>query len=748
MADLGKVVYLSEAQKETLFTNGSITTNGQTIEYSDDDLYVTPSAIDIVPAQGSSNLITSGGVYNAIAEKLDANSKGVAGGVAELDANGKVPIAQCPIGGDVAQATADWLDEHITQETGYVIDDSLTVAGAAADAKKTGDELNDLKTTLSLLDTDVGEKSGNITYGHLTLAQGDRTSKLNGSASTSFYCAIESNPVRVANMSACPRLFTAKANKKYTLIVKPISGSHNGTAPLDVQVFLTDGTNIIAQIPSSGGSAEYIPNVDTPISVCIYVKYEVATTNLIFEEQLIESESYVTTDSFNRDSYNQMLASLYKETVNLTWVSGTISADGSDGVWAARIRSSYMPCEYLSYITIAIDDGFKWIACFYDDNYVYMPDLSLNNWISTGSTFVVPHNASYVRFALANANDTTIPTDDSKHITVVSDSKIWTDLSENYNEPIPTYYTEQISNVISKHISDMLSIGKNGDDFIFITDIHWSGNYKHSPALIKKIVEDTNIHTVISGGDLIDRSLTSKESQITTMRDCINLFKNIGAPFLTAIGNHERNSAGVSDSSLYLSENEVFSITQNAANWMPLSYADLERICFYYDKTATKTRYLFIDSGQNNIGDYDITASEITWMADAIGLTPSDWHIIVIVHDLGGYQSTTQPVGESNIFVYKTGAQAMLDRLDALLPTHKIEAVFAGHTHYDDNAVTAAGIPIIWTNSDAIWQYYGMTQPSKHTIEAQCFDVVAMDYTAKKIYMRRVGRGSDRTISY
>lgn len=66
MANLDKVVYLSEAQKETLFTNGSITVNGQTIEYSDDDLYVTPSAIDTAPAQGSSNLITSGAVYNAI----------------------------------------------------------------------------------------------------------------------------------------------------------------------------------------------------------------------------------------------------------------------------------------------------------------------------------------------------------------------------------------------------------------------------------------------------------------------------------------------------------------------------------------------------------------------------------------------------------------------------------------------------------------------------------------------------------
>ena len=36
----------------------------------------------------------------------------------------------------------DWLEENITQETGYVIDASLTVTGAAADAKETGDRLS------------------------------------------------------------------------------------------------------------------------------------------------------------------------------------------------------------------------------------------------------------------------------------------------------------------------------------------------------------------------------------------------------------------------------------------------------------------------------------------------------------------------------------------------------------------------------------------------------------------------------
>lgn len=42
MANLTKIIYLSEAQKDELFTNGTVTVNGQTIVYNDNDLYVTP----------------------------------------------------------------------------------------------------------------------------------------------------------------------------------------------------------------------------------------------------------------------------------------------------------------------------------------------------------------------------------------------------------------------------------------------------------------------------------------------------------------------------------------------------------------------------------------------------------------------------------------------------------------------------------------------------------------------------------
>lgn len=49
------------------------------------------------------------------------------------------------ISADIAQNVTDWLDEHVDPETGYVIDDTLTIQGVAADAKATGDAVTDLK---------------------------------------------------------------------------------------------------------------------------------------------------------------------------------------------------------------------------------------------------------------------------------------------------------------------------------------------------------------------------------------------------------------------------------------------------------------------------------------------------------------------------------------------------------------------------------------------------------------------------
>ena len=51
---------------------------------------------DNSPTENSDNPVKSGGVYSALAGKISTSAKGANGGVAELDANGKVPSSQLP----------------------------------------------------------------------------------------------------------------------------------------------------------------------------------------------------------------------------------------------------------------------------------------------------------------------------------------------------------------------------------------------------------------------------------------------------------------------------------------------------------------------------------------------------------------------------------------------------------------------------------------------------------------------------
>lgn len=50
------------------------------------------------------------------------------------------------IGADTPATVTAWLEAHVDPDTGYVIDDTLTIQGAAADAKAAGDEIGALKS--------------------------------------------------------------------------------------------------------------------------------------------------------------------------------------------------------------------------------------------------------------------------------------------------------------------------------------------------------------------------------------------------------------------------------------------------------------------------------------------------------------------------------------------------------------------------------------------------------------------------
>lgn len=120
----------------------------------DNGTHGTANFIVLVEPKPGNNADMSESDLSLLQEAIDATSPlptgGSVGQVLTKTANGSTwSDAGTPTQAQVAEAVSDWADENITVTTGVVIDQSLSVQGAAADAKKTGDEISDLKNAIS-----------------------------------------------------------------------------------------------------------------------------------------------------------------------------------------------------------------------------------------------------------------------------------------------------------------------------------------------------------------------------------------------------------------------------------------------------------------------------------------------------------------------------------------------------------------------------------------------------------------------
>ena len=115
----------------------------------------------------------------------------------------------------IADETADWLAAHITQPTTPAIDSSLTVAGAAADAKAAGDEIRTNRGYITNLETALQSFTPvNVN----TWSIGYNINPNTGALTTNAYTAT-TNSINVTGGSSILRTIPEKDSLNYTLIM-------------------------------------------------------------------------------------------------------------------------------------------------------------------------------------------------------------------------------------------------------------------------------------------------------------------------------------------------------------------------------------------------------------------------------------------------------------------------------------------------------------------------------------------------
>jgi len=301
---------------------------------------------------------------------------------------------------------------------------------------------------------------------------------------------------------------------------------------------------------------------------------------------------------------------------------------------------------------------------------------------------------------------------------------------------VPSYFQSQLTSAISTAQTNMLSAGINGETFVFISDIHWRSNQKHSPVLIGEVNKALNIENTIFGGDAISGG--TQAEAIADMNEIRQKFENNSKRFLTIFGNHDSNAL---DGGVVFTNREFYTLLQKQNDY-DVTY--IYPYFYYMDNPTTKTRMIFLDTGMTNPSN---PTAEMTWLQNTVSGATNGWHIIVFAHVI--YTPSGGDYGDPSTYQMTSFMTDVCDYLDTINTAGQktVDAIFGGHCHLDYNSTSTGGIPIIMIDTDST-QTYSAEGATTGSIKEQCFDIVTVNYTAKSVKCTRVGRGQNREFAY
>lgn len=321
-------------------------------------------------------------------------------------------------------------------------------------------------------------------------------------------------------------------------------------------------------------------------------------------------------------------------------------------------------------------------------------------------------------------------------------------------EEIP-YYTNYMTQVANKINTNKGAFGLNGLSFIFITDEHWKQNAKKSVYLIKELRKKTGIDMLINCGDILTKEKT-KELAYSKISEYITELEDTNCKVYSCIGNHEFNNPNMSqaaaDLAITLTLAEVCSVMYNRSNYSNAVF-DLVSGCYYYDIDKTRIFVLQCNYGSN------VYLTATRWILERMVELPEGYKIILFSHVIIEWSQSIETS------VPKDRVNAVLNAMDAIKAGTSITyenrtydysklsnvtpiAVFGGHAHIDYSFNTPGGIPVILTTCDSDIQEGGGLTRTRGTTTEQAFDVVSINYDTRTIKLVRVGAGSDRTFTY
>lgn len=308
---------------------------------------------------------------------------------------------------------------------------------------------------------------------------------------------------------------------------------------------------------------------------------------------------------------------------------------------------------------------------------------------------------------------------------------------------VPSYWQSHLNSKVTAINSALSTAGENKSAFLWYTDAHWVMNYGMSPMLLKYLSKNTGMNKTFFGGDISN----AKSGEIATLTAWQELVKDIPSHH-SVIGNHDNQ---VTELTTAEARGDFF--INRTGDMVMGTDATNGNNYYYIDNHIENTRYICLSTGR--MWTYK---DEMEWCADVLNSTPKNWHIIIISHlwldSSSGVIDTTPPdytqsyLDMFDAYNYRLSGTTSVNSVayDFADGEAKIEFVIGGHVHQDYDFATAKGIPVILTECDC-WEERGASTATKGTITESCVYAIIADYTAKKVNVINVGRGSTRNIA-
>ena len=635
----------------------------------------------------------------------------------------------------IVSATEAWLAAHITPTT-PAVDDTLSISGAAADSKVTGDRITDLKEDL----TDSLYTSRYLLTAIDYLSIPDYYLNFNGEAEARSGFSI-SDYIRI---------------NKDDVVSWTLRGGTGSSYPI-VVIYNLDKTFFGREAYGAGRNTDvtgsWTATKECYIRICCFSDYATPVFRINNSGHLLYVNKKLTEVNNVLDTCDKNIINKNNVKSGMTLSATSIISSPSGNICFTELveGSKYVFSRSL-FDNRVCAVAFSQTAELYSPVTGYNIFNSANNIIEQNDnyypyTFIVPEGYPYFAVLFYNtgyeSNYTIDEVLDSLYLRKYNDIENSLNSIENETgalNPIYDLFSDEIESVtedvISKTTSKALLLG-------VITDTHIETAYDDANCVsmhnMKRVNENLSFDVAINMGDIIDGG-EDKDTEQKFIQKGINRLINVGAKkFAALVGNHDNNG---------LNPDELFTNSELYGMILRMNETEVVRdgitSNFYIDYPELKIRLIFVDSVYQSGG---FSTETITWTDNVLTNLPQNYKAVFISHE---------PTRWSLIST-ATGSMVNSSEMEAVLTSHEsvICGWIHGHTHFD-NVSYVMGFPEISITCGKPDQFPSTNFPTGAVAPARTIGDVTQDAwdsvlilpSESKFELVRFGAGSNRTVPF